>query len=101
MAKVHLEAGKFGKAACGKANVDTTTDLAVVSCEACQRTEAFETFSEVGQTLHEHTWTPLYIEGTWTTNPDGSQSRFDVANGAECACGAILTQDQWSARSPS
>jgi len=97
MAKVHLETGRFGKAACGKENVDTTTDLTLVTCERCEATEAF---SETPLN-HEHEWTQLWDEGPEAINPDGTVERVPVMAGAACECGATLTQAQWSARSPS
>jgi len=97
MAKVHLETGKFGAAACGKDHVDTTTDPALVTCEACERTEAFSATPAV----HEHEWIARYGDTITTTNPDGATMQYPVPDGATCECGAVLTQDQWSARSPS
>jgi hypothetical protein len=41
MAKVHMEAGPFGLASCGKSNVDTTRKVSEVTCKRCRGTDAF------------------------------------------------------------
>lgn len=41
MAKVHLEAGPFGLAICGRPNVDTTRISAEVTCGSCKNTTTF------------------------------------------------------------
>ncbi len=41
MAKVHLESGPFGKASCGKENVDTTRLVDEVTCKSCRYTKRF------------------------------------------------------------
>lgn len=41
MAKVHLETGLFGKAACGKTHVDTTRYPVEVTCQGCRNTALF------------------------------------------------------------
>jgi hypothetical protein len=41
MAKVHFELAPFGRAVCGKENVDTTKVTDEVTCEACRDTEAY------------------------------------------------------------
>lgn len=100
MAKVHLEAGPFGSAVCGKDNVDTSTDPTLVTCEACEKTEAFE--STVATTPHEHRWVERFsTDGPLIRNEDGTEAYAVVPDGAECECGVVLTQAQWSARSPS
>lgn len=39
--KVHLETGLFGKAACGKQNVDTTREPTEVTCVSCRKTDHY------------------------------------------------------------
>lgn len=39
--KVHLETGRFGKAACGKDHVDVTKDPTLVTCKGCRRADVF------------------------------------------------------------
>lgn len=97
MAKVHLEAGRFGKAACGKEHVDTTTDVAVVTCEACERTEAFT----ATPAMHTHDWVQLWEDGPSVVDPSGILVTVSVPAGAKCDCGETLTQAQFAARSPS
>jgi hypothetical protein len=40
--KVHLAIGLFGKAACGKSNVDTAQVKEAVTCASCRKTKAFK-----------------------------------------------------------
>ena len=42
MAKVHLQIGLFGKAACGKDHVDVTKLLPLITCGACQQTAVYQ-----------------------------------------------------------
>ena len=39
--KVHLQAGLFGKGACGKQHVDTTRKVDEVTCIACRSTDLY------------------------------------------------------------
>jgi hypothetical protein len=41
MAKIHLAAGKFGLAECGKQNVDTSERPDEITCKSCQKTGAW------------------------------------------------------------
>ena len=49
MAKVHLDTGLFGRAACGKQNVDTTKDPLEVTCRSCQVTAVYGVEASVAE----------------------------------------------------